>query len=426
MTKRSRSRTQAAAPLIVFRNISELFTFDGFAHKDGRAVTESDYGIIKNAAMVCQNGLVTAVGSEKAVLKALGRQKHKTVDLRKQIVIPAFTECHTHLVFAGHRAEEFEMRNRGATYQEIAAKGGGILSTMAATRSASPAHLQQLAQARVDAFVEQGVTTVESKTGYALNLKDEIKCLQIMKKLTGARIVPTFLGAHARPPEFPSYEDYLQYLATEVLPEIKKRKLTDRVDIFIEKGFFDSRISKSYLQTARDLAFKITIHADQLSLSGGSELGLEFDAQSIDHVICISDQLIDKCAKSSVTAVLLPYADLFLKCDYPPARQLIDKGARVALATDFNPGSAPSQDLQLVGLLARLEMKMTLPETLSAYTYGASAALGLAQRSGTLAVGKACDFITLATEISELFLSPGRKVAAQVFAEGKQLYAASH
>lgn len=412
--------------MILFRNISECLTFAGFAQKDGRRVSEDDYGRVKNAAILCDKGLIVAVGPEKNLKKSLAKKKIKEIDLKKQVVIPAFTECHTHLVFAGNRADEFEMRNRGATYQEIAAQGGGILSTMRHTREASAKDLLRLAQKRTDAFVAQGVTTLESKTGYALDLKGEIKCLEIMKKLKGPQIISTFLGAHAKPPEFSGYDEYLNYLSEKVLPEVKKKKLSNRVDIFVEKGFFESAAAKKYLKTAREMGFQVTIHADQLSLSGGSEIGLDLEAQSVDHVICISDDLIKKVAKSETTAVLLPYADLFLKCAYPPARKLIDSGARVALATDFNPGSAPSQDLQLVGLLARLEMKMTLPETLSAYTYGASAALGLGDRAGTLAVSRKCDFITLAVDLNELFLSPGQKVASQVFAEGKQLYAATH
>ncbi len=404
--------------LVLFRNISELFTFSGFANKDGRRVNEKDYGIELDAALLCENGKVKWIGSNKSIDKAIANLKPQEIDLQRRIVMPAFTECHTHLVFAGHRADEFELRNRGASYQEIAAKGGGILSTMKSTREASAKDLLMSAQKRVDQFVKQGVTTIESKTGYALNLQDEIKCLEVMKELKGARIVSTFLGAHARPPEFPNYDDYLAFLTSDVLPEIKKRNLSQRVDIFLEKGFFDSRMSEPYLKKAQELGFEITIHADQLSLSGGSALGIQLGAKSIDHVICISDDLIKKCADSALTAVLLPSADLFLKCNYPPARKLIDQGVRVALATDFNPGSAPSQDLQLVGLLARLEMKMTLPEVLCAYTFAASAALGVAERAGALTAGRCCDFITLDCEPSELFLSPGRPTVAQVFSEG--------
>jgi imidazolonepropionase len=407
--------------LTLFRDISQLLTLSPAAQKKGRQVQEADLGRVSKACLLVQNGKVIYAGGQSRLPKSLLKKKPKEMSLNGAQVVPGFIECHTHFVFAGSRAAEFELRNQGVSYQEIAARGGGILSTMKSTRSASAAKLLQSSQARADEYAAQGVTTLEGKSGYALNLKDELKCLEVMKKIKGPRVVSTFLGAHAKPPEFETYDAYLDFLSVSVLPRVKKKNLASRVDIFIEKGFFPADAGKKYLKTAKDLGFDVVVHADQLSLSGGSEVALQLSALSADHVIQIDDSLVQKFAKSETTAVLLPAADLYMKCAYPPARKLIEAGARVALATDYNPGSCPSQDLALVGLLARLEMKMTLHEVIAAYTVGASHALNMQNEIGSLCVGKSADFVALNCEWTELFYSIGKKPAALVYRAGQRL-----
>lgn len=372
-------------------------------------------------AFLISNGVIQWVGSQSKVPKNFKIKKQ--IDLKNKLVFPSFIECHTHAVFAGSRAEEFELRNQGVSYLEIAQKGGGILSTMRATRKATAPELLKLTQKRVNEFLRQGVSTLEIKSGYALDLKNEVKMLEILKKIKGPRIISTFLGAHARPPEFNDNAEYLRYLAKEVLPQIKKKKLSDRVDIFIENKFFERSESIEYLIRAQELGFKITIHANQLSLSAGAELALKLFAQSADHVIHLNDDLIQSFAKSKTVPVLLPTADLYMKCPYPPARKLIDAGATVALATDYNPGSCPSQDLALVGLLARLEMKMTLPEVFKAYTSGAAKALGLQSEEGVLEVGKYANFICTEAELTDFFYSAGQTPEHQLFIRGQQISA---
>lgn len=368
-------------------------------------------------AMIIENGLISWIGPQAKVSKKIKFKKE--IDLKKKKVLPAFIECHTHSVFAGSRADEFELRNNGVSYLEIAKKGGGILSTMKKTRAASAKELLVSTQARVNNFIRQGVATVEIKSGYALDLKNEIKTLEVIRKIKTARVIPTFLGAHAKPPEYASYGKYLEYVATEVLPIVKKKKLARRVDIFIEKNFFEVPEARTYLSAAKRLGFEVTIHANQLSLSGGAELALELQAQSADHVIHLTDETIQYFARNKTVAVLLPAADLYMKCAYPPARNLIDSGATVALATDYNPGSCPTQDLSLVGLLARLEMKMTLPEVFKAYTINAAKALGIDHEEGSLAVGKKANFISTDAELSDFFYSAGAMPSHQLFILGK-------
>lgn len=368
-------------------------------------------------AFIIEKGIIKWIGSQNKIPKNF--KSDKVIDLKNKLIFPSFIECHTHSVFAGTRAEEFEQRNQGVSYLEIAQKGGGILSTMRATRKASAKELTVLTQKRVDRFIEQGVSTLEIKSGYALDLKNEIKMLEVLKKIKGPRIISTFLGAHAKPPEFQTHAEYLQYLADRVLPVIKKRNLSKRVDIFIENKFFEGSESLVYLKQAAEMGFDITVHANQLSLSVGAEMAVNLGARSADHVINLNDDLIKGFSKSKTVAVLLPLADLYMKCAYPPARKLIDAGACVALATDFNPGSCPSQDLSLVGLLARLEMKMTLPEVFKAYTFGAAKALGIEAEEGTLEVGKLVNFICTDAELTDFFYSAGFVPELDLYIRGK-------
>ncbi|WP_413580824.1 imidazolonepropionase [Bdellovibrio sp. HCB288] len=408
--------------MILIRDISTLLTMAGAASKEGRRVTEADLGIAQKQAILIDKGVIQWVGASGKVPKSFAKSKIKEFSAKGLTVLPGFVECHTHLIYSGNRAAEFEMRNQGVSYQEIAAKGGGILSTMKNTRQSSVADLVRTGQQRLDHFVSQGVTTVEIKSGYALNLKDELKVLQSVQKLSGARTVATFLGAHALPPEFKTYESYLEHLGDVVLPQVKKKKLANRVDVFIEKGFFPLEASEKYLRKAQQLGFEILIHADQMTLSGGADLAVKLGALSGDHLLQITDKEIKNLAKSEVTCVMLPAADLYTRTKYPPAKELIEAGARVALATDFNPGTSPTQDLNLVGLLARLEMKMTLPQVIGAYTMGAAHALNMQNEVGSLEVGKSADILCIDQSWDCLFYSVGERPQKMVFSRGKKIY----
>lgn len=396
--------------MILYKNINKLYTLQQAARKQGRHVQHEDLSVIEKAAVVVDQGKILWLGEKRKLPLSFARQKKlKEIDLQKANVLPGFVECHTHSIFAGDRTGEFELRNMGVSYQDIAARGGGILTTVKATRKASAQQLIDLTQSRVNEFHRQGVTTLEIKTGYALNEKDELKCLQALQKIKGPEIVSTFLGAHSVPPEYKSKpEQYLKLLAEKVLPKIQKKNLSRRCDIFVEKGFFDMDMARTYLQKAIELGFQITIHADQLSLSGGADLCVELGALSGDHLLQVGEWQMQKLARSQVTCVLLPAADLYMKCEYPKARQMIEAGCRVALATDFNPGTSPTQDLALVGLLARLEMKMSLAEVIAAYTVGAAYALDLQGRKGSLEVGKDADMIAVDGDITDLFYQVGR------------------
>ncbi len=383
-------------------------------------LVDSEFKSIKNnQALLSVNGIITDFGSSVSLLKKYSTLK--CIDLQKAKIFPSFVECHTHSVFGGSRADEFELRNQGVSYLNIAKQGGGILSTVRSTRKMTRQQLLKISQLRVNHFLKQGVSTLEIKSGYGLDLKSEIKMLEVASQLKGPQIITTFLGAHAKPAEFQTHQDYLDYLIQKVFPILKKKKLTRRVDIFIEQGFFDVKYSEKYLQHFKQSGFDITIHANQLSHSGGAQLAAQMKAVSADHVIHLKDRDIANLKKSNTVAVLLPTADLYMKCPYPPARKLIDAGVDVALATDFNPGSCPSQDLMLVGMLARLEMKMTLSEVFKAYTINAAKALGLDNTQGSISIGKLANFISTKAELSDFFYSPGFIPEHQLYIKGQKI-----
>jgi imidazolonepropionase len=425
-----------ASPILILRNISSLLTLEGVARKDGRHITAEDLSVSQDAAIVIQDEKIIWTGASKKIPKDYSVTAAEMISLKGKTVLPAFVECHTHSVFAGTRAAEFERRLAGESYSSIAASGGGILSTVTATREASLANLKKMAATRLTSFVNQGVTTVEIKSGYGLTIQSELKMLRAAKLAAasvGLRSRLTFLGPHAVPPEFlietggakvnqkNGQEFWVNELVKSGLDQVKRQGLASRVDIFIEAGFFSNESGRKYLTKAKELGFDLVVHAEQLSRTGSAQLAVELGARSVDHVIHINENDIKELAASQTTAVLLPLADLYMQCAYPPARALIDRGARVAIATDFNPGSCPSQDLAMVGLLSRLQMKMTLPEVIAGYSYNAAAALGLENDIGALTPGRFADLVVLDSDWTELFYSAGSMHVERVMSAGRWL-----
>ncbi len=403
----------------VFVDIAELMTMDGVVQKQGRKILSKDLGLIKNAAMVVRGDEILWVGPKGQIPKSY--KNEKKISCLGQYVFPGFVDCHTHLVFAGDRKNEFELRNQGVSYQQIAKDGGGILATVQATRKSSAQELLKLSQQRVHRHLAQGVTTVEIKSGYGLDTKTEEKILKVAGRLTHIRVVTTFLGAHGIPTEFKNENEYLTKLKKDLLV-IKKKNLSQRVDIFIEKSYFSINAAKDYLTYAQGLGFDITIHADQLTRTEAARLAVELKALSADHVICLNESDKSLLASSQTVAVLLPAADLYLDCPYPDARGLIDQGACVALASDFNPGSSPTQNISLVGFLARLKMKMSLPEVFSALTLGGAFALGKQKNTGALLPGYKADFFISEQNNQEWFYDLGDFKTLATFVGGKMVY----
>jgi imidazolonepropionase len=352
-----------------------------------------------------------------------------TIDATGKVVLPGFVDSHTHLIFAGTRENEFEQRLGGATYQEIAERGGGINATVARVRQASKAELKELARRRLERLLEFGVTTVEVKSGYGLTLADEIKCLEVIAELNAEgplELVPTFLGAHAVPPEFHGDPGgYLRLVIDEILPEIARCRLAEFCDVFCETGVFSVAESERVLGKARALGLQLKLHADELTPLGGAELAARLDAASADHLLCITDAGIDALANSATVATLLPGTAFFLGLPYAPARRLIELGVAVALASDCNPGTCPTENLPLVGAMACAQMKMLPAEALTALTLNAAAALRRSDRIGSLAPGKQADLIICAVpDYRQLFYHFGVNHVWRVIKRGRVVWPA--
>lgn len=352
------------------------------------------------------------------------------IDVCGRIVLPGFIDSHTHLLFAGSREAEFEQRLLGRSYQEIAAAGGGINATVQSVRRSSKEELKRLARARLERFLRFGVTTVEVKSGYGLTLADEIKCLEAVAELNALgplELVPTFLGAHAVPPEYRSNrEGYLRLLTEEMLPEIARSRLAEFCDVFCETGVFSVPESEQILTRARELGFRLKLHADELSPLGGAELAARLGATSADHLLCVTEAGVESMARAGTIATLLPGTAFFLGVPYAPARTLIERGVRVALASDCNPGTCPTENLPLVGSMACTQMRMLPGEVVSGLTINAAAALGRDERIGSLAIGKQADLVVLdVPNYQHLFYHFGINHVERVIKRGRVVYTAA-
>jgi imidazolonepropionase len=351
----------------------------------GRALGDLDW--IDHAYLLCEDGRVSEVGRMQELQPLDGDVEE--VDGRGMCAVPGLVDCHTHAAFAGDRVEEFSLRAAGATYEELHAAGGGILATVRATRDAGERGIAEAVKRHRRWMLRAGTTTWEGKSGYGLDRETELASLQAVRDAGG---VPTWLGAHAVPPEFDGDADgYLDFALAEVLPEAAR--VAEAADIFLEQGAFDAAQARRYLVACREAGLELRLHGDQFTESGAVPVAVELGARSVDHLEATGDEGVRDLAASEVTAVLLPASALFLGRPMPPARALVDAGAAVALATDFNPGSAYCESLPLVCSLAATQLKLAPAEALAACTVNAAHVLGRADRVGRLAPGYAADAV---------------------------------
>ncbi|MCD6442792.1 MAG: imidazolonepropionase [Thermotogae bacterium] len=312
------------------------------------------------------------------------------------VCFPGFVDCHTHIPFYGYRWEEFLMRAEGISYMEIMRRGGGILNTMRKVREASEEDMIEFNMRLLDEMLKKGYTTIEGKSGYGLERKAELKQLRVLKKLSQRHpidIVPTFLGAHAVPPEFSSSKDYLKYLEEELLPEVKD--YTEFVDIFCEKGVFEPEESEDFLKKAKEMGYKIRMHADEIENVGAVNLGVKLQAVSVDHLIMMDDESIEPLAKSDTVAVLLPGTSFFLGKSFAPARKILDEGGIVAIASDLNPGSSMIFDPSILAFLSVMKLKMKMEEFVASMTINSAFVLGLNNEIGAIEEGKKADLVLM-------------------------------
>ena len=384
---------------LYLHNIGQLVTMAGSARRGREAM--NDIGVIAGpATLVIEDGVITYAGPEARAPSRRGFGPEETVDAQGQCVLPGFVDSHTHLVFGGYREEEFQWRLAGESYMSIMERGGGIASTTKATRSASFDELYRKSRAHLDDFLTMGVTTVEAKSGYGLDHDTEIRQLEVAEKLDREHPIDlyrTYMGAHDLSPEFrdQGFGAYTDYMIKEMLPLIKERGLASAVDVFTEKGVFELEDSRRLLLKAKEVGFRVKMHADEIFPLGGAQLAAECGCLSADHLLKVSEEGIQALAHSDTVATCLPLTAFSLKDSYAPARRMIDTGCIVALASDLNPGSCFSASIPLMIGLATIYMGMTVEEALSALTINGAKAIDRDTVVGSLEPGKRGDAVIL-------------------------------
>jgi imidazolonepropionase len=404
---------------LVIQDCRRLVTCAGPIPK--RKASLQDVGPAKNVWMASSKGEIIFIGKERDFQKSVRPMRSAVwIDAGALLGLPGFVDSHTHLPFAGNRVEEFRLRLQGYSYQELAAKGMGIQTTVKATRRVTKPDLLALVLKRLDTMLLNGATTVEAKSGYGLNRRDEIKQLEVLKEAARRHpvdIVPTFMGAHDIPKEYKTRKSaYIDLLIGQIIPEVSRRKLAEFFDIFCEEGVYSVEETRRLVEAAKRAGFKIRIHADEFSALGGAELAAEVGAASADHLISITEKGIRVLSRSETAATLLPSVSFFLMLEKKaPARRLIDAGAALNLASDFNPGSSMVESMLFVLRLGVYLLKMSVEEALNAVTANAAYALRRHGRVGSLEVGKKmdmllCDVPDYASLVYELGRNPIRHV----------------
>lgn len=407
---------------LVVRNCSQLVTLAGPPRpRVGRELRE--LAIIPDGAMLVRDGRIEAVGTRADI--ELGAAAE--VDAGGRVVLPGFVDAHTHTVFAGNRAAEFEARIEGATYQEIAAQGGGIRSTVSRTRQATEGELTDAARRYRNWFLRGGTTTIEAKSGYGLSVEAELKILRVVRQLASegsARYVPTFLGAHEIPDEYRARpEAYVDLIICEMLPSVSGEKLAKYCDVFCEPALFPIEKARAILSAARKLGFGLRVHADQFRSDGAALLAAELGAATADHLEHADEAELRALAQAGVQPVLLPGSVYYLGSSrYPAARHMIELGLAIVLATDFNPGSSPTCSMPFILSLAATQMRLTPAEAITAATINGAYSLGLGDRIGSLEPAKSADFVIHdCVDYRELPYFGCHETACAVYIEGRKV-----
>ena len=382
--------------LILVRGARQLITLRGYSGPR-RGAALRDLGLIEDGAVLVRDGVIASLGPSRRVENLSEARIAREIDATGRVVAPGFVDSHTHVVCGPSRLADYEMRIEGASYDEIARAGGGISLSMHAVREMPIRRLVMQTRRTLDGFLRHGTTTLEAKSGYGLDETGERKCLRTIHALDGKPLdlIPTYLGAHVVPPEFAGRADeYIDWVCAYLMPKIERRRLARFVDVYCERGAFTVEQAQRYLERARSFGFGLKIHAEQFSHMGAAHLAIEMEAVSADHLEQIDDDDVRRLAASNVIATLLPGSVFHLGLSrYAPARALIDAGAAVALATDFNPGTSPTYNMQIILSLACSQMRMTPAEAFAAATINGAHALRCADRSGSIEAGKDADLV---------------------------------
>lgn len=383
-----------------------------------------DVGLLSSYSIVIENGLIKDIIPNNSINNF---SEYEIIDVSGKTILPGLVECHTHLAFAGNRADEFKMKLEGITYEEIASKGGGILKTVNSVRNCSVTDLFFLMKNRVDEFISQGVTTLEIKSGYGLDFENEIKQLHAIKLIDESypiNIVPTFLGAHTYPTEFKKdHYSYIKEITDVMIPYISKNKLAEFCDAFCETTAFSAEEVDMIFNIANQNGLKIRLHTEQFNSIGGIEVALKYNATSVDHLEVIDDYGISKLANKEIVCVLFPGVSFFLNHHFAPARKLIDSNCIVALSTDYNPGSSNILNLHLIMQIAALKMKMSIEEIINSITINAAKAIQKSDEFGSIEIGKQADFAIFDTDnYSDIIYNVGRNLNYMTIKSGEIIY----
>lgn len=405
-------------------NPTQILTIDTSGKNVKRGIEFSNVNVLYDHSVLTENNLIADIIPNSSIKKTAF---DTSLDLTGKIVLPGFIECHTHSAFTGSRADEFRQKLAGVAYEKIAESGGGINSTVKAVRRSTFEEIVEIVTPRIDNFIEQGITTLEIKSGYGLDFENEIKLLQVINYLNeiyAIEIIPTFLGAHTYPSEhITSHDEYINEIINKMLPHIAKQNLALFCDGFCESTAFSSDQIDFIFTKAKELALKLKLHTEQFNSIGGLDVALNHNAVSVDHLEILIEEDILKLANSDTVSVLLPGVSFFLNYQYAPARKLIDNNAIVALATDYNPGSSHISNLSLIMSLAALKMKMTIEETINAVTINAAKALSVEESVGSIEIGKQADFSIFDTEeYSDIVYNIGKNLNCITIKSGEIVY----
>ena len=405
-------------------NPASIVTVNTYGKNFKRGKDLAEISLLNNHSVVCEDDLIKDLIPTNSLNKS---DFDSIIDLTNKTILPGLVECHTHTAFAGSRADEFRQKLIGVSYEEIAEQGGGINTTVSAVRSASFEELVNLIKPRIEHFISQGITTLEIKSGYGLNLENERKLLQVINYLNEIYeidIVSTFLGAHTYPVEVKNnHRAYLDEIVNKMIPHFAEQKLAEFCDGFCETTAFSAKESDEIFSSANTSGFKLKLHTEQFNAIGGLEVALKHKAVSVDHLEVIKEEDVPKLSKTDTVAVLLPGVSFFLNHNFAPARKLIEQNAIVALATDYNPGSSHISNLSLIMSIAALKMGMTIEETISAVTINSAKALCREKLIGSIEIGKKADFAVLNTkDYADIVYSIGNNLNCMTIKNGKIIY----
>lgn len=408
----------------LFFNPSSIITVDteGKNYKSG--TEQNELYPISGHSIICEDGIIADILPTDKIDKSLFDRDY---DLSGKTVLPGFIDCHTHTVFAGSRADEFRRKIAGADYEEIAREGGGIMSTVRAVRASTKDDLVKIAQPRIESFIEQGITTLEIKSGYGLSFDDEVKILEAIKELNTlypVDITATFLGAHTIPAEYAdNRDDFIDLIINKMLPYIAEHKLADYCDAFCEATAFTANEVDKIFTKASSLGLNLKLHTEQFNNIGGLKVAAKHKCSSVDHLEVFDKSNLQLLKESGMTAVLLPGVSFFLNYGYAPGRDLIDNNIPVALSTDFNPGSSHISNISMIMGIAALKMKLTIEEIISAFTINAAKAIKREKFTGSIEKGKQADFAIINSEnYSDLVYHTGENLNVMTVKDGQVIY----